>query len=51
MDIDRTGPENVQTKPYRALHNDVNALPKGVDFIREFLRNARKYFAEPSEKH
>lgn len=48
-DIDRTGPENVHTSPFRALHNDVNALPKGVEFVREFLRNARKYLAEQTE--
>lgn len=45
-DIDRVGPENVHTSPFRALHNDINALPKGVEFIREFLRNARKYLTE-----
>lgn len=48
-DIDRTGPDHVKLIPFRLLSNDVNALPKGVNFVREFLRNAHTYIAAQLE--
>lgn len=48
-DLDRTGPEHVKLIPFRLLSNDVNALPKGVNFVREFLRNAYTYIAAQHE--
>lgn len=42
-DIDSTGPNNVRTNPFRSHHSDINAVPRGVNFIQAFVSNALKF--------
>lgn len=42
-DIDSTDWRNVHTSPVRMLNKAIEALPKGMAFLREFLPNDTKY--------
>lgn len=42
-DIDSTEWRNVRTNPRRVLNEEIKSLPKGMAFIKELLKNDRKY--------
>lgn len=41
--IETTDWQDVSTKPFRTLHDDVKNLPHGLEFITEFLKNDHIY--------
>lgn len=48
--LDQTGPKNVKINPSHQLSAEVNALPKGMLFITEFLKNIKTFIVDNNLK-